>query len=89
MCDLSNNDYDIDYFGGKVTICDNFECFLQTVENFNIDEILKYLNEQYTEVTLDYQKYFEENGFLNMNYLAALQELEFLIHVVKQDYEDQ
>ena len=43
MCDLSNNDYDICYFGGKVTVADNFVSFLRSVEDeFYLQEAAEY-----------------------------------------------
>lgn len=88
MCDLSDNDYDINYFGGRVTANDNFDYFLQTqqLDGFDIERILNYLIESNNECIEDQNKYYEENNCFNEKYIGYITETNLLIHIVKQEY---
>lgn len=81
MADLSNNDYDISYFGGRVTINDDFEFFLQTREDkFNIHDILDWLRNTVRECR-------DEQKNNNMeNYQGCIDECNLLLKIVHQDY---
>ncbi len=81
MCDLSNNDYDISYFGGRTAINDEFEFFLQTQQdNFNIHEVLDWLR--------DTVRNCKDNQHLNdkVNYQGCIDECNLLLKIVHQDY---
>ncbi len=81
MCDMANNDYDINYFGGRVSINDDFNDFLQEQEdNFNIHEILDWLRKTVREC-IDMQK---DNN--QENYQGAIDECNLLLKYVHQDY---
>ena len=89
MADLSNNDYDISYFGGRVAICDEFDFLLQTQEdNFDIKEIIEWLVDNFEDTTNQYVEYFKENKVYNPNYKGVLDEIELLIRIVAQDYDE-
>lgn len=81
MADLSDNDYDISYFGGRVTINDDFEYFLQTQENnFNIHDVLDWLRNTVRECR-------DEQKIKNAaNYQGCIDECNLLLKIVHQDY---
>ena len=82
MCDLSNNDYDISYFGGKVTIADNFVTFLRGVEDeFYLQEVVEYLYNELKDVNNDLNY-----NINNANYKGAAEELKFLLRYCYQEY---
>lgn len=81
MCDLSNNDYDISYFGGRTTINDEFDEFLQSQEdNFNIHNILDWLRGTVREC-MDDQKIGNQ-----FNYQGCIDECNLLLKIVHQNY---
>ena len=64
LCDLANNDYDISYIGGKVTIADNLVTFLRGVEDeFYLQEVVEYLYNELTEVTQDYEETYKGEDY--------------------------
>lgn len=82
LCDLANNDYDISYFGGKVTILDNFVTFLRGVEDeFYLQEVVEYLYNELKEVNNDLNY-----NINNVNYKGAAEELKFLLRYCYQEY---
>ena len=88
MCDLSNNDYDISYFGGRAIANDNLENFLQGQEDgrFNIDEILNYLLNSYNKCIEDQNRYYDEHKCWNENYRGYINEIDLLMKIVNQEY---
>lgn len=89
MADLSNNDYDISYFSGRVSICDEFDFLLQTQEdNFDIKEIIEWLINNFEDTANQYIEYLQENKVYNTNYKGVLDEIELLIRIVAQDYDE-
>lgn len=76
MCDIANNDYDINYFSGRATINSNVKDFLEDLDNFDIDTIIDYLN---TELV-------GENNTYNENYKGCIDELYLLINFITQEY---
>ena len=81
MCDLSDNDYDISYFGGRVSINDEFDYFLQTQEdNFNIHEVLDWLRNTVRDC------YDNQKNKNQENYQGAIDECNLLLKIVHQDY---
>ena len=87
MCDLSNNDYDIHYFDGRQSANVYLDEFLQTQEdNFDIDEILRYLADNLEEYIQLQVEYHRENNCYNEFYRGMVAEIELLVHIVKQDY---
>ena len=80
MADLSNNDYDVNYFGGRASINDNFNYFIQHQNEFNIHNILDFLRNTLREC-IDEQKTKNEE-----NYQGCIDELNLLIRIVKQEY---
>ena len=80
MCDLSTNDYDIHYFSGRISINDDFDCFLQTQENFNIHNIFDWLTDTKKEC-----KDNQENKN-KVHYQGAIDECNLLLKIVYQDY---
>ena len=87
MCDLSNNDYDICYFDGRQSANIYLDEFLQTQEdNFNIDWVLKCLTDNLEEYTESQAEYYKENNCYNEFLIGMVDEIELLIHIVKQDY---
>lgn len=82
LCDLSNNDYDICYFGGKVTVADNFVSFLRSVEDeFYLQEAAEYLYKDFKNISNDVVKYPN-----NVNYKGALEEVKFLLRYCYKEY---
>ena len=87
MCDLSNNDYDIHYFDGRQSANVYLDEFLQTQEdNFNINEILRYLADNLEEYVQLQVEYYRENNCYNEFYRGMVAEIELLVHIVKQEY---
>ena len=89
LCDLANNDYDISYFGGKVTVADNLVTFLRDIEyEFNLQEVVEYLYNELTEVARDYEETYkgEDYNIHNENYKGAMEELKFLLRYCYQEY---
>ena len=80
MCDLSDNDYDIDYFSGRISINDDFDCFLQMQKNFNIHNIFDWLTDTIKEC-----KDNQENKN-KVHYQGAIDECNLLFKIVYQDY---
>ena len=81
MADLSNNDYDISYFGGRATLNDNFDYFLQTEEdNFDIRNVFDWLRITLRD-SIDLQK---ENN--KANYQGCIDECNLLLKITHQDY---
>ena len=80
MCDLSTNDYDIHYFSGRISINDDFDCFLQTQENFNIHNIFDWLTDTIKEC-----KDNQENKN-KVHCQGAIDECNLLFKIVYQDY---
>ena len=92
LCDLANNDYDISYFGGKVTIADNLVTFLRGVEDeFYLQEVVEYLYNELTEVARDYEETYkgEDYNIHNENYKGAMEELKFLLRYCYQEYTEE
>ena len=90
MADLSNNDYDLHYFGGRVIENDNFDYFIQTIEEDNnlepIEDMIKYLDDQINETSVAINHYYNENNCYNEKYQGCMDELLLLIRIVKQEY---
>ena len=80
LADLANNDYDIGYFGGKVTICGNLESYLR-IENPDIKDVVIYLNDELEGIYEDIDKVPN-----NENYQGALEEVQFLLHYIYKEY---
>ena len=89
MCDLSNNDYDIDYFDGRRSV--NTELYqvleIQEEEGFDIEDILVQLKAWHEEGEADQQEYYKDNHSYNENTKGWLDEIELMMKIVKQDYE--
>ena len=73
MCDLSDNDYNIDYFSGRCSLCD--DAITSIRQECSIDELLEELmNKKIRIVTsVFWQGYKDELGFV--------------IKMIKQEYE--
>lgn len=81
MADLSNNDYDIDYFGGRATINDNFDYFLQTQEyEFDMHKVFDWLRDTVRECIDD------QNTKNKVNYQGCIDECNLLLKIAHQDY---
>ena len=81
MCDLANNDYDIDYFSGRVSINDDFDYFLQTQEDdFDIHKVLDWLRDTVREC------YNDQKSKNQVNYQGAIDECNLLLNIVNNDY---
>jgi len=86
MCDLSNNDYDISYFGGRVIANSNFNDFLQDLDSFNINKIIIYLNTELINCQKVNEIYKNECNIYNENYIGYIDEIQFLLNYVKFNY---
>lgn len=86
MCDLSNNDYDISYFGGRVTANSNFNDFLQDLDSFDINEIIVYLDTELMDCQKENEIYKNEYNISNENYVGYIDEIQFLLSYVKFNY---
>lgn len=88
MCDLSNNDYDISYFGGRRTVNDNLSYIFQLQEEngFDIEKLLFELQQWYDEGVNDQQEYYKENNCYNENTTGWLDEIELMMKIIKQHY---
>ena len=81
MADLSNNDYDIDYFGGRVAINDEFNDFLcHHVGEFDIIHAIDCLNDILIECASDQKENNKES------YQGNIDECGFLLQFVHQNY---
>lgn len=81
LCDLVDNDYDISYFGGRVTEANEFVEFLRSNDFKNLQEITDYLQNQLNDANY-YVRCYEDNE----NYKGAQEELEFLLKYCIKDY---
>ena len=70
MCDLANNDYDIDYFSGRVSINDDFD----------IHKILDWLRDTVREC------YDDQKSKNQVNYQGAIDECNLLLNIANHDY---
>ena len=86
MCDLSNNDYDISYFGGRVTANGNFNYFLQDLDSFDINKIIAYLDTELIDCQKENETYKNEYNISNENYVGYIEEIQFLLNYVKFNY---
>ena len=86
MCDLCDNDYDLSYFGGRVTANNNFNYFLQDLDTFDINEIIIYLDTELIDCQKDNEIYKNENNISNENYVGYIDEIQFLLNYVKVNY---
>lgn len=81
MADLSNNDYDVSYFGGRATINDEFNNFLYYyVGEFDISYVIDWLN----DTLIDCNEELKENN--HENFQGCIDECCFLLQFVHQDY---
>lgn len=70
MCDLSDNDYNIDYFSGRYSVCDNAITLIR--QECSIDELLEDLTKDCVVKNVFWQGYKDE--------------LELIIKMINQDY---
>ena len=88
MCDLSNNDYDISYFGGRESINYAFDELLQVQidEGFNIEELLNNLQAWHDDAVNRQNEFYKENDCFNESYIGEMDEIQLLMKIIRQSY---
>jgi hypothetical protein len=86
MCQDSESDYDIHYFGGRSIICDNLNIKIIKSEIKTIDQVIKYLENEKTEINGYYAEFFEDNNFYDETMRGNIDECEFLLKIANQKY---
>jgi hypothetical protein len=86
MCQDSESDYDIHYFGGRSIICDNLNIKIIKNEIKTIDQVIKYLENEKTEINGYYVEFFEDNNFYDETMRGNIDECEFLLKIANQKY---
>ena len=74
MCDLSDNDYNIDYFSGRYSVCDDAVTLIR--QEGNIDELLEEL--------MNKKVWIVKNVF----WQGYKDELELIIKMINQNYNE-
>ena len=88
MCDLSNNDYDINYFSGRESANNDLDNLLQMQEEtgFDVIELLNDLLNYYDKCIEDQNKYYDEYESWNENYRGYSHEIGLLMKIIHQQY---
>ena len=86
MCQDSDNDYDIHYFGGRSIICDNLNIKLIRNEIRSISGLIDYLENEKRELTGYYNEFHQDNNFYDETLRGNLDECEFLLKIANQKY---
>ena len=89
MCDLSNNDYDISYFGGRGTADENIRSYISYTNDFNLDDLCKHIKGAIDECEKEIKAYKKIINHHNENYQGYVDEMKLLLQIVEQEYDEQ
>ena len=86
MCQDSDTDYDIHYFGGRSIVCDDVNIKLIRGEIKTIDKLVEYLERKKSEIDGYYAEFYEDNNVHDETLRGSLDECEFLMKIANQKY---